>query len=104
MLFFVVTFDTANPEKRPNSQTSAKNTVKKDEYFKQREEEIAQRKKEAEGVCSNSVVCVCIYLRPKWVLYCHISSYLFIVDMIYRSDHSLLLSLHFDFSTFKFLI
>ena len=60
MLFFVVTFDTANPEKRPNSQTSAKNTVKKDEYFKQREEEIAQRKKEAEGVCSNSVVCVCV--------------------------------------------
>jgi hypothetical protein len=44
----------ANPEKRPNSQTSAKNTVNKDEYFKQREEEIAQRKKEAEGATKTS--------------------------------------------------
>ena len=39
----------ANPDKRPHSQISAKNTVKKDAYFKKREEEIAQRKIEAEG-------------------------------------------------------
>lgn len=39
----------ANPDKRPQSQTSAKNTVNKDEYFKKREEDIATRKKEAEG-------------------------------------------------------